>query len=409
MSAQNKIDPALLNQVLQQTQSRKHPTYKPQKIGILGAGMMGAGIAFVAAKAGLQVILKELSLELAEAGKNHVQQTCIKMLERGKINEAQQEQLLSLIQPTANIADLQGVDFIIEAVFEDKKLKASVSMESFPYLKKNGLFASNTTSLPISDLAEAIPAPQFFLGMHFFSPVDRMPLLEIIVGKKTSAESLQKAISISHILGKTPIIVQDSPGFFTSRIFFNYLLEAIIMRMEGIAAEQIELEAKHAGFAIGPLAVLDEISIPLMLHVYAQLPHLNLSQQRCYTYLSKMVQQGRRGRKSGKGFYTYTEDNQGKELWTDVDINPSLSPLSAEIIQQRLLNSMALDSYRCLAEGVIASELDGNIGSVLGVGYPASTGGVFQYIRHIGIDRFTAQCKSFRPYGPQWEFERIDL
>jgi len=380
--------------------------YTIKKIGILGAGMMGSGIAYEAAKAGISVVLKDVNRPQAEQGKAYSTKLCDKLLAQGQINSLQQQTLLTNIQPSDQVADLVDADLIIEAVFEDLELKAEVTRESLPYLAENGFFASNTTSLPITALAAATDRPARFIGMHFFSPVDRMPLVEIICGTQTDQVTMQKAIAIALRLGKIPIVVHDGPGFFTSRIFFNYLLEAITMLLEGIPASQIEEEAIQAGFAVGPLAVLDEISLELMLHVYDQFPTLHNSQRRAYAHLSKMIKNGRKGRKSGHGFYDYDPVSRTKTVWQNPALPASGESPSSGIIQKRLLHVMALDSYRCLEEGVLEQPIDGDIGSILGVGYAAHTGGVFGHIDLTSLPVFVQECQSFLHLGEQWEVPR---
>lgn len=377
--------------------------YSLNKIGILGAGMMGSGIAYEAARAGIEVVLKDVTVTQAERGKAYSTQLCEKLLALGILNQSQQEQLLSRIKPTEKVGDLNGSDCIIEAVFEYFSLKAAVTQECLPYLADNGFFASNTTSLPITELAKAAHDSKSFIGMHFFSPVDRMPLVEIICGKETDEITLEKALTTALRLNKIPIIVHDGPGFFTSRIFFNYLLEGITMVLEGISPLLIEEEAVAAGFAVGPLAVLDEISLELMLHVYDQFPALHASQQRAYSYLRKMVDQGRKGKKSGVGFYDYDLESKKKAIWKNPMIPISENTLTPSIIRKRLLHVMALDSYRCLEGGIIDRPIDGDIGSILGVGYASYTGGVFGHIDLTTLPIFVAECEAFHAYGEQWD------
>ncbi|WP_294347192.1 3-hydroxyacyl-CoA dehydrogenase NAD-binding domain-containing protein [uncultured Sphingobacterium sp.] len=377
--------------------------YDLKKIGILGAGMMGSGIAFEAARAGIEVILKDVTLDHAERGKGYSNRICEKLFAFGGITSSQQQQLLARIKPTDQVADLDGSDCVIEAVFEDFHLKAQVTQESLPYLHQDGFFATNTTSLPITELAKASNNPENFIGMHFFSPVDRMPLVEIICGKQTAQKTLEKALTTALCLNKVPIVVHDGPGFFTSRVFFNYLLEGITMVLEGISPELIEKEAAAAGFAVGPLAVLDEISLELMLHVYDQLPRLHASQKRAYNYLRMLVDQGRKGKKWGAGFYDYPGENKNKTIWN----NPKISSLKENIkpatIHKRLLHVMALDSYRCLEEGILDQPIDGDIGAILGVGYASYTGGVFSHIDRTTLPLFVAECQVFQPLGDQWD------
>ncbi len=372
------------------------------KLGILGAGIMGSGIAYEAARAGIQVVLKDVDSAAAEHGKLYAKRLTDKLLEQSKIDQQQQDDLLARIYPTSDAADFLDSDMIIEAVFENQALKARVTKESLPYLKPEGIFASNTTALPISRLAEVSPQPQRFIGMHFFSPVDRMPLVEIIRGKMTDERTLQQALRLAHQLGKVPIVVGDGPAFFTSRIFFNYLLEAVTMLLEGLPAELLEQEARQAGFAIGPLAVLDEISLKLMLQVYDSLPRLHAGQERCYRYLESLITQGRNGRKTGAGFYNYDETTGKKSIWNDPNIAQKAVNEQSGTIQKRLLHVMALDSFRCLEEGVLQDVTDADIGSMLGIGFPRHTGGVFSHIDQVGIKNFVNDCRAFAMLGDEW-------
>lgn len=370
------------------------------RIGVIGAGMMGAGIAFEAAKAGIQVFLKDITIEQAQQGKAYSQRVCLKLIEKGKMHTEQMEALLDNIHPVTDYDTFLDLDTIIEAVFEDLTLKKAVIQDAQSGLQPEGFFASNTTSLLISELAKSSQAPEAFVGIHFFSPVDRMKLVEIIRGKETSPATVEKARQLAQTLGKTVIVVNDGPGFYTSRVFFNYLLEAISMLLEGIPAEQIEAEARQAGFGASPLAVLDEISLPLMLHVYDQFPSLSASQQRAYRYLNTLVVQCRSGRKAGKGFYNYGES---KTIWLDPTLPATAPAIESGTIAKRLLHVMALDSYRCLEEGILDNQSDGNTGALLGIGYPQHTGGVFGHIDQVGLPQFVRECEQFADKGEQWE------
>lgn len=392
-----------LQEAIKKASSVQVSTGQIHKIGVLGAGMMGSGIAYEAARIGLNVILKDTDIQIAQRGKILIERICEKLIKKGHMDENDRTEVLKRIWSTENPEDLKGCDLIIEAVFEDQKLKTDLIQEYFPYLNPDGFFASNTTSLPITNLAAVSPHPENFIGMHFFSPVDRMSLVEIIRGKHTSEETLSKALGFVHRLGKVPIVVHDGPAFFTSRIFFNYLLEGITMLLEGIPLAVVEADAHQAGFAVGPLAVLDEISLSLMTHVYEQLPELHPSQQRAYDYLKKLINQGRNGRLAEKGFYTYPSDGRKKEIWNDPDLAPSTTLTDEEDIKKRLLHVVALDSYRCLDTGILERPIDGDIGAVLGIGYPTHTGGVFGHIDQVGMKQFIADCQRFASYGEQWE------
>ena len=325
-----------------------------------------------------------------------------KQVKLSQITAQQQKEILDRIHPTTNYEELRGTELIIEAIFEDMNLKTEVSKSNEVYLNEAGIFATNTTSIPITTLSKAMRRPDSYLGMHFFSPVDKMFLVELIKGKKTSEETIHKAVQAAYQLNKIPIVVQDGPAFFTSRIFFNYILEAITMLLEGIPAIFVEKSARSAGFAVAPLTVLDEISIKLMIDVYNLLPAMHPSQQRCYNYLKKLITLGRNGRKSGKGLYDYDPTTTTKNIWQDQDLLPSNKDYPNNLIEERLLNVMALDSFRCLHEGVLTKAIDGDIGSILGIGYPPHTGGVFSHIDQIGIQKFVEQCAAFQDAGEQW-------
>ncbi len=372
------------------------------KVAVIGAGMMGGGIAYEVAKAGIDVVLKDVDIQKAEKGRAYSEKVCDKLIQLQKMKPEDKSRILERILATDQLADLDGSEIIIEAVFEDKRLKAEVIKESKTYLAMSGVFASNTTSLPIQKLAKNFDDPTRFIGLHFFSPVDRMALVEVIRGKETSDKTLNKALQFVGKLNKIPIVVNDGYAFFTSRIFFYYLLEGITMLLEGISMDRIEEGAKIAGFAVGPLAVLDEISLPLMIHVYDQLPEMTYSQKRVYNYLNNLVKKGRTGRKSARGFYDYP-DGKPKKYWQDKELKMIDAQISDKEIQDRLLCVMALDSYRCLEEGILNDPIDGDIGSVLGIGYPAQTGGTLSYIDSIGISEFLTSCESFGKYGDEWE------
>lgn len=373
-----------------------------QRMAVIGAGMMGSGIAYEAARAGLQVTLLDTEIAKADHGKDYAQKVTDKLVAQGKMQPNKQSALLEQIYTSENFDDLKTADILIEAVFEDITLKTKLIADISPNLAAQTVFASNTTSLPIGQLAQASQNPAAFIGLHFFSPVDRMPLVEVILGKETDESTINAALKTIHLLNKISIVVQDGPGFFTSRIFFNYLLEGITMVLEGIPASMVEKAAKKAGFPVGPLLVLDEISLPLMLHVYEQLPTLHGAQQAAYALLKEMISAGKTGRKGNAGFYPYDENGKRGNL-VDETRTGEAATIDLDVLGKRLLHVVALDAFRCLSDGIIAQPIDGDLGSVLGIGYAPHTGGVFAHIDQVGLAKFVSECDEFASYGDQWQ------
>jgi 3-hydroxyacyl-CoA dehydrogenase / enoyl-CoA hydratase / 3-hydroxybutyryl-CoA epimerase len=383
-----------------QSRPKDVPRFQPKRVGILGAGMMGAGIAFSQASRGIATVLKDVSVEAAEKGKSYTAKLTQKRVDKGQMSTEKQQGLLHLITPTASTADLQGCDLIIEAVFEQRELKALVTKEAEPMLAEGGFFASNTSTLPISGLAQASAHPAKFVGIHFFSPVDKMKLVEIIRGKQTDDETVARAYDYVQALGKLPIVVNDSRGFYTSRTFGTFVMEGAAMLGEGIPAPVIENAAMQAGMPVGPLAVLDETALSLSVHVLEQTRLDFQKEGKAYTaapgeiLVERMVKEHQRpGRAAGGGFYDYPEGGK-KHLW------PQLKPLfekpgvawDLQDIKDRLLYRQAVETARCLAEGVLTSAHDGNIGSIFGIGFPAWTGGALQYAYGMGLDVFEQRC-----------------
>lgn len=372
--------------------------YKVNKLGVLGAGMMGAGIAYVSARAGMQVVLKDVSTENAEKGKAYSTKLLQKRVTKGRMSEEEMQTVLDKIQTSENPADLEGCDLIIEAVFENQDLKAKVTKESEAVLEANKVYASNTSTIPISILAKASERPKNFIGIHFFSPVDKMPLVEIIVGKETSDYAIGAAIDYVTQIGKVPIVVNDSRGFFTSRVFGIYTGEGALMLEEGVPAAVIENVAKRIGMPVGPLAVTDEVALTLALHVLdAAGKERNPTVDRIYKVYAKLARElGREGKKTGKGFYDYPVGEK-KRLWAGLkEVFPQdLDYLDSETVGKRLLHMMALESYRCYEEGVLRSTKDGDVGSLMGFGFPPYTGGVFSYIDYVGVAEFVKDCDDF--------------
>ena len=346
--------------------------WKPKRVGVLGAGMMGAGIAQANASRGIPCVLEDVAIDKARQAAKH-----------------------ELVTPSADVADLKGCELIIEAVFEQRALKAQVTREAEPLLAEGGIFASNTSTLPISGLAQASAAPQRFVGLHFFSPVHRMKLVEIIRGKATDDETIARAYDYVLALGKTPIVVNDSRGFFTSRVFGTYVMEGAAMLEEGIAAPLVEHAAEAAGMPVGPLAVLDETSLSLSVHVIEQTRADFAAEGRAYApvageaLVERMVKElNRAGRAAGGGFYDYPA-GEPKRLWPGLKRfeRPGLAS-DFEELKQRLLYRQAIETARCLAEGVLASVAEANIGSIFGIGFPAWTGGALQFVRSEGLANF---------------------
>jgi len=380
------------------------PKWKATKVGILGAGMMGGGIAYANAVRGVACVLKDVSREKADAGKAYT----AKILEKRK----KDQKPLELITATADYSDLKGCDLIIEAVFEKRDLKAQVTKEAEPMLAPGGFFASNTSTLPITGLAKASADPAKFIGLHFFSPVDRMELVEIIKGEKTSAETLAKAYDYVLQIGKTPIVVNDSRGFFTSRTFGTFVQEGCAMLAEGIPAAAIENAARQAGMPVGPLEVIDQTSMSLSLHVMEQtiadlkaegkpLPPEHPGQQ----VIVKMVKElNRPGRAAGGGFYDYPKDGK-KTLWPELAKifgKPGVA-FDLQEMKDRILFRQAIETARCLDEGVLTTVHDGNIGSIYGIGFPAWTGGALQFINAVGVKKFVERADTLAAkYGARF-------
>ncbi|MBP8928411.1 MAG: enoyl-CoA hydratase/isomerase family protein [Ottowia sp.] len=383
-----------------QSRPKDVPKYKPQKVGILGAGMMGAGIAYAQASRGIATVLKDVSLEKAEHGKAYSRKLTQSRVDKGRMNPHDQTALLGRITPTADVADLKGCDLIIEAVFENRELKAQVTKEAEGMLAEGGFFASNTSTLPISGLAQASAKPEKFVGIHFFSPVDKMKLVEIIRGKQTDDETVARAFDYVLALGKLPIVVNDSRGFYTSRTFGTYVMEGAAMLGEGIPAAVIENAAVQAGLPVGPLAVLDETALSLSVHVLDQTRADFKTDGKAYDatpgelLVERMVKELKRnGRAAGGGFYDYPKGEK-KHLWPELKAlfeKPGIT-WNVQDIQDRLLYRQSVETARCLAEGVLTTVHDANIGSIFGIGFPGWTGGAMQFIYGQGIDKFEQRC-----------------
>ena len=376
------------------------PRFKPTRVGILGAGMMGSGIAFAQASRGIATVLKDTTAERAESGKTYSAKLTQARVVKGRMSLAEQAALLERITPTQLASDLRGCELIIEAVFENRELKAQVTKEAEPLLATGGFFASNTSTLPISGLAQASAQPAKFIGIHFFSPVDKMPLVEIIRGRLTDDETVARAFDYVQALGKTPIVVNDSRGFFTSRVFGTFVMEGAAMLGEGIPAPVIEQGGLMAGMPVGPLAVLDETSLSLSVHVLDQTRADFACEGKVFTaspgqlLVERLVKEFKRGgRAAGGGFYDYPTDAQ-KHLWPKLKAwfeRPAVQ-WSIDEVRDRLLYRQAVETARCLSENVLTNVADANVGSIMGIGFPAWTGGAMQFIYGQGIEAFETRC-----------------
>ena len=383
---------------------------KVKKLAVLGAGMMGAGIAYVSAKAGIEVVLLDSTLEAAQRGKAYSQGLLDKAVQRGRSTPEKREALLALITPTADYAALAGCDLVIEAVFEDRAVKADVTSKTQAVLGAEVVFASNTSTLPITGLAQASAKPANFIGLHFFSPVDKMPLVEIIVGEHTSDETLAKGFDYVLQIGQTPFVVNDSRGFYTSRVFGTYVMEGICMLKEGVHPRSIEMAGLQAGMPMPPLALQDEVSLSLGLHVADQTKKDLAAEGKAYTehpgmgVVRQLCEIGRIGKKAGKGFYDWSAD--GKQLWPEL---ATLYPVAAEQPEQRelidrLMFAQANEAARCVEEGVLRSTADGNIGSIFGWGFAPFHGGALQFINAMGAGAFVARSRELAAkFGSRFE------
>ena len=387
------------------------PPQVTEKVGVLGAGMMGHGIAYVTAVSGLDVVLKDVNLEQAEAGKTKIAALLHKRVAKGKLNASQREETLRRIHVTADAAELADCDLIIEAVFEDRALKAQVTQETEAVLAETAVFASNTSTLPITGLAAQAKRPANFIGLHFFSPVEKMKLVEIITGAETSEATLAKAFDFVLRTGKTPIVVNDSRGFYTSRVFGTYLREGLALLREGQHPRAIESAGLQAGMPVGPLTLADEVSLGLMLHIREQTQKdLKAEGKEVSSHPSDRVldvmagEYGRYGKARGAGFYEYPEDGK-KYLWPELtSIFPRQGePLCQTEMMDRLMFVQVLETVRCLAENVVTSVAEANIGAILGWGFAPFKGGTLQYINDYGLDDFISRSEVLaEKYGPRF-------
>ena len=390
-----------------------YPVYKPTKALVMGAGMMGAGISYVCARNGIDVVLVDTTLEAAEKGKAYSQGILDKAISRGKMTETQRDEILARITPADSVDAAKGADLVIEAVFENQELKTEVFGRIEKVVTDDALLGSNTSTLPITGLAQGVSRPADFIGLHFFSPVDKMPLLEIVVGEKTSDATIAKALDVAAAIKKTPIVVNDSRGFFTSRVIGTFMGEAVAMLSEGVPAPSIEQAALQSGYPTGPLALFDEVSLTLGRRireegrVAAEGSGTAFPDHPSYPAIDRMVVEFERGgRAAGAGFYDYAE---GKRLglWDGLvdNFGGAYLDMPFDDMKERMLFAEAIESVKCYDEGVLRSVPEANIGSIFGIGFPPWTGGVLQYINGYpgGPAGFVARARNLAAaYGERF-------
>ncbi|ESZ57921.1 3-hydroxyacyl-CoA dehydrogenase NAD-binding domain-containing protein [Mesorhizobium sp. L103C131B0] len=393
------------------------PETKFKKIGILGAGFMGAGIAFVTAKAGIPVVLLDRDMASAEKGKTHSDSLISDQVKKGRVKPEEKDRLLSLITPSADYADLAGCDLVVEAVFEDSAVKKAATEQAEAVLKSSAIFASNTSTIPITALAKNSARPKNFVGIHFFSPVDKMMLVEIILGKKTGDKALATAIDFVRAIKKTPIVVNDTRGFYVNRCVLRYMSEAYKMLIEGVPTPMIENAAKAAGMPVGPLALTDETAIDLAQKIMKQtirdLGDKAVDPRQMALINTLVDTHGRFGRKNGKGFYDYPAKPAKKKLWPGLkDLYPQLEAekVDYEELQQRLLVTIALEAARVMEEGIVTDPREADLGSILAFGFAPFTGGALSYIDGIGAREFVRIAKGLqKKYGAEFKAPKLLL
>ena len=391
------------------------PPTKLKKVGVVGAGFMGASVAYVTANAGFEVVLVDRDVEAAEKGKAHSHKLMSDQIMKGRAKTADRDALLARITASADYADLYDCDLVIEAVFEDPKVKAEVVQKVEAVIRPDCIFASNTSTLPISGLAKNSKNPVQFIGIHFFSPVEKMMLVEVIMGKETSDKALATALDYVRAIKKTPIVVNDSRGFFANRCVLAYILEGHLMFIEGVPPAMIENAGKQAGMPVGPLSLNDEVGVDLGLKILkatkAQLGDAAIVPEQEQLLARLVEQEGRQGRKNRKGFYDYPEAGP-KRLWPGLT---ALQPkhLEAEFLdmqelKRRLLVTQALEAARTVEEGVITDPREADVGSILGFGFAPFTGGALSYIDFMGAKNFVALCKELQAkHGDRFAPPRI--
>ena len=407
-----------LNQIKKgKSRPQTMPPQSTKQVGVLGSGLMGHGIAYVSAMAGMDVVMTDISQQAADAGKENIAGIMAKQVKRRRMTQGQVEGLLSKIIPTTDYGQLSGADLIIEAVFENRDVKAKVTRRAEEVMDPSGVFASNTSTLPITGLAEASCRPERFIGLHFFSPVHKMQLVEIIVGEKTNDEALAKSFDYVLSIGKIPIVVNDSRGFYTSRVFGTWTNEGMKLLLEGQQPHSIEMAGMQAGMPIGPLALMDEISLSLADHIRKQTiadlqaegsgsdgAAATIAADHAEPVVDKMLSLGRPGRAGGGGFYEYSD--RGKRLWPELaGIFMNGQPqLAQQEIVDRILYIQAIETARCMEEGVLRTSADANLGSIFGWGFAPQHGGTLQFINACGVSNFVRRAEQLASaYGERFE------
>ena len=382
-----------------------------KKLGVLGSGLMGHGITYVSALSGLNLVMTDATQENADKGLSRIKVILNEEFKQGRITKGKMDEILSRITATADYDKLRNCDLIIEAVFEDRDLKGKVTAEAEKIMDSNGVFASNTSTLPITGLAEKSIRPEKFIGIHFFSPVHKMKLVEIIKGDKTNDETIAKAFDYVLKIKKIPIVVNDSRGFYTSRVFSTYPNEGLALLAEGNSPQEIESAGKKAGMPVGPLAVIDEVNIGLVAGIRNQTRKdlaaegKKLPPGPADPVIDLMTEKlNRLGRANGRGFYEYP-DNGKKYLWPELKKHfpPTINPLSQNIMIERMLFVQVIETIRCYEENVVTSVEDANIGSIFGWGFAPLKGGTLQFVNDYGIQEFEKQAQKLaKKYGERF-------
>lgn len=388
--------------------------FRARKIGIIGAGAMGSGIAYIAALEGIEVILKDISVSIAQQGKEFVQRTLDNLVVKGKMSPKQVEKTLALIRPTEKLADFEDCDLVLEAVFENKELKTRIAREAEMYLHRDAFLASNSATLSISELALGISRPQTYIGMHFFVPVIQSNLVELVVGQQTNPETLARAFDFVRNLNKIPIVVRDKTGFYTMRVCRMYILEALALLQEGQTPAHIRHAALQAGMVEGPFAMADQISFKFILNMEAQAQQALGNTYQKHPGISVLEQIiadfEQQGKTLGAGFYEPGQADGEKSFWTGLHalFPPADKHAATREISDRLIFIQVLEAARCLEEGIISHSADANIGSIYGWGFPACKGGVLQFINDYGVPEFVARANTLaQNYGQRFAPPKI--